>query len=137
MGGHTVQQVKRISPNPWVVSAPQAADHGFEPTHLVQQGLVLAPDHVDGAGEPRLGLDYLRQQTLRPFALFDVEPECLDQRTDVNGHVLRPVPGIPSDRPGQDFLEIDGRSAHTPAVLARPLESSVVGWLGHRRHLLR
>jgi DNA invertase Pin-like site-specific DNA recombinase len=125
--GDIVQQAERVLPDRLLTSVLRRAGDGFEPGHLVQQDLVLALDCLDGGDEPGLGLDYLRQQALGPLALLNVVPERLGQCLDVNRDSLVPVAGLLPDGPGQGFLQVDGRPAYAPAVLARSVESSAVG----------
>jgi hypothetical protein len=77
MDRHIVQQPERVFPDSLLVSARRKAGGGFEPGHRSQQGLVLALNDLDGGDEPGLGLDYLWQQALGPFALLNVVPERL------------------------------------------------------------
>ena len=125
--GQVVQQAERVFPDRLLASALRKAGAGFEPGHRIQQDLVLALDCLDGGDEPGLGLGYLPQQALGPLALLNVMPERLGQCPDVNGDLSVPVAGLLPDRPGQGFLQVDGRPAHAPAVLARSAEGSAVG----------
>jgi hypothetical protein len=115
--GGIVQQAERGFPDSLLVGALRRAGGGFEPGHRIQQDLVFALDCLDGGNEPGLGLDYLRQQAFGPLAFLNVVPERLGQCPDVNGDLPAPVAVLRPDRPGQGFLQVDGRSAHAPAVL--------------------
>jgi len=121
-----VQQPQRAFPDSVLVGALRRAGGGFEPGHRNQQDLVFALDCLDGGDEPGLGPDYLRQQAFGSLALLNVVPERFGQCPDVNGDFPVPVAGLLPDRPGQGFLQVDGRSAYAPAVLARSAESSAV-----------
>jgi hypothetical protein len=50
--------------------------------------------------------------------LLDVMPERLGQCADLDGDVPMSVTDLLPDRLGQNFLEVDGRPAYTPAVFA-------------------
>jgi hypothetical protein len=127
VSGQSVQQAERIFPDRLLVSALLNAGGGLEPGHRVQQDPVLALDYRDRRDEPRFFLDHLRQQALRSFALLNVVPERLGQRADLNGDVPVPAAGFLPDRAGQGFLQVDGRPADAPAMLARSLDRVAVG----------
>ena len=121
-----MQQAERVFPDGLLVGPLQRAGSGFEPGHRIQQNLVFALNCLDGGDEPGLGLDYLRQQAFGPLALLNVVPERPGQCPDVNGDFPVPAAGLLPDRPGQGFLQVDGRSAYAPAVPARSVESIAV-----------
>jgi hypothetical protein len=124
--GDIVQQAECVFPDGLLVGALRRAGGGLEPGQRIQQDLVFALDCLDGGDEPGLGLDYLRQQAFWPLAFLNVVPERPGQCPDVDGDFPAPVADLQPDRPGQGFLQVDGRSAYAPAVLARPVEVSAV-----------
>ncbi len=118
-----MQQAERVFPDGLLTGSRHRAGGGFEPGYRIQQNLVFALDRLDGGDEPGLGLNYLRQQAFGPLALLNVVPERLGQGPHVKGDFPVPAAGLRPDRPGQGFLQVDGRPAYAPAVLARPVES--------------